>query len=408
VSDATKHAILSPSGADRWMVCPGSVKLSKGKPDNANVYSTEGTDMHEVAALCLEEDKQAADLVGCEMQSGSLLNEEQSEAIQNYVDAVRTYRDAVKGALKIEEKVPLTQITGEPEAEGTVDALIISQETEIVVIDAKFGRGVQVNVENNRQTKIYAIGALDKHELWDYVKTVRLVICQPRLKGTSERVVTVEELAAFKTEVGQAAQRVATEPDLLVPSDKGCKFCRAKAVCPALRDVSLPSIEGFEVEDSMDAVVANETKAPVVPERSEDDELEANMAKIPQIETWIKAIRAEVERRLLAGVPLKHWKLVQGKNGARQWTDEDDAVKKLKEFRLKKDQMYEMSLISPTSAEKLLKKIAPNQWKALQEVIIQKPGPKSVAPMSDDRPAILVGKPLGGFAVEPEEWSDLI
>ena len=36
-----KHAVLSPSGADRWMTCPGSVALTKDLLDVENEYSIE-------------------------------------------------------------------------------------------------------------------------------------------------------------------------------------------------------------------------------------------------------------------------------------------------------------------------------------------------------------------------------
>ena len=44
------HARLSPSGAHRWMRCPGSVALEAPFPDNSNRYSAEGTLAHDLAA----------------------------------------------------------------------------------------------------------------------------------------------------------------------------------------------------------------------------------------------------------------------------------------------------------------------------------------------------------------------
>ena len=48
-----QHAVLSPSGADRWMVCPGSVRLSEGMPDTSSKAADEGTAAHFMAAECL-------------------------------------------------------------------------------------------------------------------------------------------------------------------------------------------------------------------------------------------------------------------------------------------------------------------------------------------------------------------
>jgi hypothetical protein len=59
-------------------------------------------------------------------------------------------------------------------------------------------------------------------------------------------------------------------------------------------------------------------------------------------------------------------------------------------MRLKLDQMYKMSIISPTDAEKLLAKDSPRRWTTLQKLISRAEGKPSVAPVSDKRPAIVM------------------
>ena len=128
--------------------------------------------------------------------------------------------------------------------------------------------------------------------------------------------------------------------------------------------------------------------------------LSAALGKIDLIEDWCKAVRAEAERRLLAGQPVPGWKLVQGKKGARQWADAKAAEDALKSMRLKPDDMYEMKLISPTTAEKLYKAgtIGPRQWPHLQGLITQSEGKPHVAPESDSRPALVVTPVVEEFA----------
>ena len=55
------HAKLSPSSADRWMVCPGSTVLEAGKPDSSSDFADEGTAAHFLAATCLEKGTNAKD-----------------------------------------------------------------------------------------------------------------------------------------------------------------------------------------------------------------------------------------------------------------------------------------------------------------------------------------------------------
>lgn len=126
----------------------------------------------------------------------------------------------------------------------------------------------------------------------------------------------------------------------------------------------------------------------------DDDHLAICMDSVDLVEGWCKAVRAEVERRMLAGTPVPGWKLVTGKAGSRAWSDADEAAKLLKAMRLRDDVMYDFSLISPTSAEKLhaAGTIKPRQWAKLQDLISRANGKPSVAPATDKRPALDIGK----------------
>jgi hypothetical protein len=161
----------------------------------------------------------------------------------------------------------------------------------------------------------------------------------------------------------------------LEPGESQCRWCRAKATCPALAQ---------RVTDEFEAVPA--------PNAETDARLAQAMGNVELIEGWCKAVRAETERRLLAGQPVPGFKLVEGRRGARKWADEKEVEAALKSMRLRDDQMYDFSLISPTSAEKLHKTgtIGPRQWPKLADLITQSDGKPSVAPESDKRPAIAV------------------
>ena len=117
--------------------------------------------------------------------------------------------------------------------------------------------------------------------------------------------------------------------------------------------------------------------------------LAAAMSRVDLVEQWCKAIRAEVERRLLNAEPVPGFKLVEGRKSNRSWTDEAEAAKLLKSFKLNRDQMYDWKLISPTSAEKVLK-AEPANWKALNAVIHRADGKPSVASATDKRPEMVV------------------
>lgn len=267
----------------------------------------------------------------------------------------------------------------------------------------------------------------------------------------------------------------------LTPGDDQCRFCKAKGSCPALRDKVLATVaDDFEAvfeasacvenmvklgkggvavsigeaekiiaaahgvtlkavdfdeghankgegdpEDNRPAyfIVKKPTIRPVLdnPEQriagADDELLAVCMDAVDLIEGWCKAVRAEVERRLLGGAVVPGYKLVQGKQGNRAWSDAALAEAMLKTFRLKKEEMYDFTVISPTTAEKLAATevdgkpvLGKKQWAKAQALIVRRDGTPSVAPASDKRPALVFTPVLDDFdeVQTTDDLSDLI
>lgn len=171
----------------------------------------------------------------------------------------------------------------------------------------------------------------------------------------------------------------------LNPGEKQCKFCKAKP-CAALHAEIAEVVGGS-------AAATIEDFAEFTPEtvdmQTGDNYLPIAMSKVELVEQWCKAVRAEVERRLLAGQPVDGYKLVEGKRGARKWRSEEDVEALFKSFRLRQDEMYDFSLISPTKAEKLFKE-NPKRWAKVLDLVTQSPGKPSVAPATDKRQEVAV------------------
>ena len=172
----------------------------------------------------------------------------------------------------------------------------------------------------------------------------------------------------------------------LNPGEKQCKFCKAKADCPALR-AEITEVVGGSAAASIDEFA--EFMPETIDMQTGDNYLPIAMSKVELVEQWCKAVRAEVERRLFAGQKVDGYKLVEGKRGSRKWADEKDAEALFKSFRLRQDEMYDFSLISPTKAEKLFKE-NPKRWAKVQDLITQSAGKPSVAPATDKRQEIAV------------------
>ncbi|MBS4019918.1 MAG: DUF2800 domain-containing protein [Dechloromonas sp.] len=393
------HARLSPSSAERWMTCPGSVKLAEGIEDKGSSYAAEGTAAHELAERILK-GAPAQSLVGEKAENGYEFTQDMLDDVRHYTDVIQSLAERPGSELFVEVKLPINTWTGElndkgEPAKGTSDAVLVIGD-ELVVADLKFGMGVAVSAEHNPQLMLYALAAYDIFDLTHGpLHRVRLIVSQPRLRALSEWTLTVEELLAFGEQV-KAAAKACDEPDApLNPSEKGCKFCKAKAICPALQAQVNDTVFGAADISDFDE------PEPIHPKSMDEDGLSAAMTRVKMIEDWCKAIRAETERRLLAGTPVPGYKLVQGKMGNRKWSDPEEAEAALKAFRLKTEEMYDLSLISPTTAEKLVsnKTIGPRQWKKLLPLITRSEGQPSVAPESDKRPALVVAADTSDFDV---------
>lgn len=215
MSDGEYHARLSPSGAHRWMACPGSVVLEAAFPDKGSVYADEGTAAHMLAAWCLADRLDPDGYIGEVIRVGERQFPVTKAMAEHVADYVKLVRDLSAGKqLLVERKVPIGHLTGESGATGTSDAVIVDAANRtLVVADLKYGMGVKVDAIGNHQLQMYALGAYEAYSLLADFQTVSMYIHMPRLNHVSEYHITVPELLQFADRVREAAAKVGKAVD---------------------------------------------------------------------------------------------------------------------------------------------------------------------------------------------------
>lgn len=433
------HAFFSPSGAPAAMLCNVKPWREKDYPDMPNEASDEGTAAHFLLEQCLEKQVEAAHFMGTRIQvkdgnaefhtSGQFpVGRDMVHEIQKTLDVIHSLADGA--TIYPEQTLSIEFITGEPGATGTSDVVIIKGKTAIIA-DLKYGRGVQVFAEGNEQLLIYGASAVADFDALGEIEEVELHILQPRLNHFDVWKLSVTEMNERIEVIRQTAKKILAGPEGLtaVPGPKQCKFCK-DATCVERTDFNLQLItsdfvdldKGFvhvsieqtekllaqafgvkpkdvDTSATMSAdegfVIKKPNIRPALEGATEqlttdsDERLATLMDAADMLEGFAKAVRAEVERRLLAGkFTDARYKLVEGRMGNREFEDEEAAEAEMKSMRLKVDEMYTKKLISAPQAEKLLKESNPRKWAKLQKMIVQHQGKPSVAPASDKRPAL--------------------
>lgn len=428
------HSQFSPSSAHRWMRCAASITLEEGLPDSSSSFADEGTAAHELASMALTAGADASAYLGRIIVVNGTKFEvdfDMADNVQKYLDAVRAAVTSLQeqGAeveLRVEQRVDISAVVGQPNNFGTADAQIIATwpdgSVSIETHDLKYGRGVQVDAEENEQMLIYSAGLMEEVSLFGDVKDVKQAIHQPRTGNFSEWVcgpAYVEEFAAKARDAAQVALIAmeykhnwvnTTSKSYYNPGTKQCMWCKAKATCPALAKQVLETVAD-EFVDIYDQLAPQLEGAEVKVLTLSNDKLAEKMALADLIEDWLSAVRAKVESELFAGHEVPGFKLVQGRKGHRSWKDAAAAEAALKSMRLKEKDMYEFKLISPTTAERLHKAgvLGAKQWTKVQELYGQPDGKPSVAPASDKRPALEVTATEDDFAaVTGDDSDDLI
>jgi len=375
----SKHAMLSPSGAHRWMLCTPSAKWESELPDSTSEYAEEGTVAHSLCEAKLRyllNKDHAAYIAAVEPITESKWY---SAAMESYTDqyaqAVQAFLDEALLAgddphLYIEVQLNLEKWI--PGGFGTSDAVILTSDT-IHVIDFKFGKGVVVSAANNPQMRCYALGAYDEFEAIEDFSKVRMTIIQPRVDNISTEEISVSELLTWGADkLRPAAAKAYRGEGFFEPSDEACRFCRAKYLC------------AYNAERHLQNYTLNKQKGEPAELTPADT---ANILNfVDDMVKWANGLKEYAETQAVSGaVEYPGYKVVAGRSN-RKIDDTAKATEKLLAAGCKTDEIFELKGLTALEKTVGMKKLA----KILSGLIVKPQGKPTLVKNSDKRAAISV------------------
>ena len=117
------------------------------------------------------------------------------------------------------------------------------------------------------------------------------------------------------------------------------------------------------------------------------DQLAALLVRVPVVEAWVSALKAEVSARARRGVPIADHKLVLGKSN-RVWDNPELAKQALITLGLAEDTVAPRDLVSPAKAEAFMiaHKIPVKSRVPVLQHVVKPPGAPTLVHASDPRP----------------------
>lgn len=366
------HAMLSASGASRWLICTPSARLEQTIDEIESNYADEGTVAHRLAELLIKHKLKKVSPKGYADKLDEIMNTEYySEEMHGYVEeyaefVMDTLRAAEPGTILFQEqRLELEAFI--PEGFGTTDIMMINPK-KLYITDYKHGKGVPVSAVENSQIKVYALGALKEFDfLYNDIKEVEMTIYQPRIENVSTYIMTVEDLMHWGYSVLKPTAQIAYEGlGEFIPGEH-CQFCRARPVCKATAVYNLQlAAKTFEVTTMT------------------DEQLVKVLKRASSIKKWVTA----VEKYMLheSVVHGKKWpgvKLVQGRS-VRKYVDEEAIVKGLVGAGYAESKIVKRKLTGITELSKIVAKL--DFQKVVDPQLLKPDGAPTLVDEEDARP----------------------
>lgn len=327
-----QHAPFGSSTAERVMNCPGSVALNAKSPEQpASEYAAKGSAQHALIEHLLLDGGEPAEFIGA-VFAGVEIDESMADDVAIALRATEEMLEEYSGEQLVEQRLVIV-----PDAIfGTGDVIATTRDgARALIADHKFG---YVGVDaSSPQLKFLAAAFLVDPATADISKDVEefeLAIIQPAFEpAVTKTTATRAEIEVFLRSI-RLAHTAAKAPGAETRMGDWCKWCRAKAICPAQRQMFADLIDLKIHPDWSPA------------------ELSDILIKAKEVEKLIEAVQERAKHELANGRTVPGWRLKAGAARTAWAQGVKDTVAALRGLGLKGDKAIQP--ITPAAAKKLL------------------------------------------------------
>lgn len=376
------HAPFAPSKSAVWGTCHGAIAflVQANLPEEApSIHAASGTLTHKIAEEILSNGTAGPYYEGTKHTVEGFeftVDTDRIDRAVRYVEAV-----LARGGVQFYEQNMKTLPWP-----GTGDAIVARlEEHALEAHDLKDGNDI-VYAQDNDQLICYLLLAWKEFDYLDDFQIFRGFIHQPKKGWTDSCEYTRDQMNDHMIRLTKAFRRgsdlIGQSPNkikaALVPGghcEKG--WCRMRGQC--------------EVRNA--AMVDKVTAMPMAkaPAALADDYLGELLSKRAEVEAWFNDLFGEALNRVKMGGHVPGYKLAQGKQGPRKWVNEASASDAM--YEVLEHEAFDRTVISPTTAEKKLKKLHADVWAVLQSNIARSEGQVTLVPDTDPRAPLTLDVP---------------
>lgn len=406
-TNPTAHKRFSPSASSRWLNCIGSVALIESLPSSDqdsgdNIHSRRGTCAHAVGELVLEAEAKPNVEIECEDYEGMeiegvVVDEDIVAGAEFHVDYCRGLimtadeymieesDDLLSFVTECQDLYGLFLIVNGEDVGGTSDFAAIEMEGTLEIVDYKNGRGLVEHVENT-QMMIYGLGKLVRYDPDFNFDNVRLTVIQPNayhdegetrswditpedlLKWATDTLLPAIELGLEVVEMHKAGEDIS---EYLVPTNKGCMWCPAKATCTKRHNIMIEHTGAdFDVDfdENGNTIDVMHFQDPLTLSQEQEETV---LRHADDIIAFVNAVKANAHIQAENGKQYSSYKIVARRSNRKLVGEPADVKKDLKKMGLHAgDYMTDPVLKSPAQLEKSMKSVGVSPKK--QEVFMER------------------------------------